>query len=233
MYPIEVVPWLGCREPFSSLSHLIGAAVVAGLAPHLIRRGRGNTVRVASLWVLAIASFLLLTMSGVYHVFSPGPMRNMMLRADVTGVFILIAASMTPSHAILFRGWSRWGALTLIWLTAILGIASRLWYWDTISGTTAILYFLVFGWASVFSGLALWRRYGWSFIQPAVLSGLCYTVGAIILADHRLVLVPGLIGPHEIWHVAVLFGLALQWRFVWRFASGQVPSSTTLTDQLV
>lgn len=226
MYQIDVVPWLGCREPFSSISHLIGAAVFAGLAPDLIRQGRGSIVRLISLWVLAIASVLLLIMSGLYHVFGPGAMREIMFRFDVAGVFILIAASMTPSHAILFRGWGRWGALALIWLTAISGIACRLRYWDATSGTIAIIFFLLFGWASLFSGVVLWRRFGWFFIQPAVLSGLCYTVGAIVLVIHKLILIPGLIGPHEIWHVAVLSGMALQWRFVWQFASGQVTPRT-------
>lgn len=229
MYQIDVVPWLGCREPFSSLSHLMGAAVFAGLAPELIRQGRGNIIRVISLWILAIASVWLLMMSGLYHVFEPGMMREIMFRLDVTGVFILIAASMTPSHAILFRGWGRWGALALIWVAAFSGIACRLWYWKATSGTTAIVIFLIFGWASVFGAIVLWRRFGWQFILPAVLSGLCYTVGAIILAIHRLILIPGLIGPHEIWHVAVLAGVGFQWRFVWQFASGKVVSHAVTT----
>ena len=108
---IDVLPWLGCREPFSSISHLLGAGVFAGLAVHLVRRGRGNWLRMTSLTVLAISSVVLLLLSGTYHLFWPGPTREFMLRADVAAVFLLIAGSMTPVHAILFTGLSRWGAL--------------------------------------------------------------------------------------------------------------------------
>jgi channel protein (hemolysin III family) len=226
IHQIDVMPWLGCREPFSAISHLMGAAVYAGLAYRFIALGRGNWIRTISLSVMAVASVLLLLMSGIYHVCWPGPLREIMLRADVVGVFVLIAASMTPAHAILFTGWARWGSLILIWTVAILGIAWRLVYWDTTHGSAAIIVFLLFGWGSLITGIILWGRFGWTFIQPAILSGIAYSLGAIVLMRDRLVLISGVIGPHEIWHIAVLAGIALQWYFISQFASGCVQLSS-------
>ncbi len=220
---IDVLPWLGCREPFSSLSHLIGAAVFAGLAYDLVRRGRGDWIRVASLSVFAVCSVQLLLLSGTYHLFWPGPMREFLLRMDVACVFLLIAGSMTPVHAILFTGFARWGALLLVWTVAITGIVWRILFCSNTPGPEGITFFLLFGWGSAVTAFVLWRRCGWRFIRPAVLSGLAYTLGAIGLVLHRPILVPGLIGPHETWHVAVLCGLAFHWRFVSRFATGTVP----------
>lgn len=219
---IEVLPLFGCREPFSSLSHLVGAAVFAGLAIRLIRRGNGNWIRTASLAVFAISSVQLLLTSGIYHWSWPGPFRHVMLRADVSSVFLLIAASMTPGQAILFTGLSRWLSLGLIWSAAIAGVVWRIVATDDSPGSMGISVFLMFGWASVIAGIVLWRRYGWSFIQPAVLSGLCYSIGAIGLMLDRPTLIPGYIGPHEVWHIAVLIALSLQWRFVFQFADGTV-----------
>jgi channel protein (hemolysin III family) len=86
--------------------------------------------------------------------------------------------------------------------------------------------FLGFGWASVVAGIILWRRYGWRFVQPAVLSGLFYSLGAIGLMLDWPIVIPELIGPHEVWHIAVLIALGLEWRFVFQFASGHlVPRS--------
>ena len=221
---IDVLPWLGCREPFSSISHLLGAGVFAGLAVHLVRRGRGNWLRMTSLTVLAISSVVLLLLSGTYHLFWPGPTREFMLRADVAAVFLLIAGSMTPVHAILFTGLSRWGALALIWIVAIGGIFWRMLYCENSPGPAGIAFFLLFGWGSVITAFVLWRRFGWAYVQPAVLAGLAYTIGAIGLMLHRPILVPGFVGPHELWHLAVLCGLGLHWQFVSQFASGQVPA---------
>lgn len=224
IHQIDVLPWLGCREPFNCFSHLIGAAVFAGLAPNLIHRGRGSWVRVISLSIMAGASVLLLLISASYHLFWPGPIREIMLRCDVAAVFVLIAASMTPGHAILFSGLSRWGSLALIWTVAIGGIIWRILFCENTPGAAGIAFFLLFGWASVISAAVLWIRYGWSFIRPAVCAGLSYTVGAIVLVLHRPILVPGYIGAHEIWHIAVLAGIGFQWRFITQFASGKISS---------
>ena len=219
IHQIDVWPCLGLREPFSSLTHLIGAAVFAGLSYQLVQRGRGNAIRVASLFVLAVSSVMLLLASGIYHIFWPGPMRELFLRIDVAGVFLLIAGSMTPVHAILFSGLARWIPLALIWIVATSGIVWRTLYCDTTPGPAGIAFFLLFGWGSVVTSVVLWHRFGWKFILPAVLAGLSYTFGAIGLVLHRPILVPGIIGPHEIWHLAVLTGLGLHWRFVAQFAS--------------
>jgi hemolysin III len=222
VHQIDVLPWMGLREPFNSFSHLIGAAVFSGLAPHFVRLAKGDWARTASLVVLVYASVQQLLVSGIYHAFWPGPVRDIFLRGDVDGVFILIAASMTPGHVILFRGIGRWGSLLLIWGFALGGILWRTLSHQGTPGAPGIALFLLFGWGSVVTAVFLWRRFGWSFIQPAAIAGLSYTIGAIVLVLHRPVLIPGVIGAHEIWHVAVLMGIAFQWYFVSQFADGHV-----------
>ena len=60
-------------------------------------------------------------------------------------------------------------------------------------------------------------------MKPAVLAGASYTLGAIVLLLHGPTLVHGIMGPHELWHLAVLGGLSMHWKFVFQFASGPDP----------
>lgn len=229
VHEIDVVPLFGCREPFSAISHFAGALFFAGLAISLVRRGAGSRIRTVSLAVFAVSTVQLLLTSSVYHCFWPGPARQVMLRADVSSVFLLIAASMTPGQAILFSGRARSLSLIVIWSAAIAGVIWRTLAASGSPGALGIYIFLLFGWASVAAGVVLWRRYGWRFIQPAVLSGLVYSLGATGLMLDQPVLIPGAVGPHEVWHVAVLIALGLQWRFIFQFASGKLSISKDMT----
>jgi channel protein (hemolysin III family) len=228
MHDIEVIPFLGLAEPFSCLSHLIGAFVFAALTPVLLRQGQGDRSRVVSLAIMAAASVQLLLLSSLYHMFAPGPLRDFMLRADVAGIFLLIAGSLTPVHAILFRGFLRWGPLLLAWAVAIVGSLWRTAFAQNTPGADCAILLLLFGWGGAASAVVLWWRFGWAFIQPAILAGMAYTLGAIGLMLHQPVLLAGIIGPHEIWHIAVLTGLGLHWRFVFQFASAS--NARVITD---
>ena len=220
MYDIETYALPGFREPFNSLTHLMGAGVFFILSFYLVRQGRGNWVRTASLAIMAVSSVFLLLTSSVYHMLGPGAGRNVMRQLDIAGVFALIAGTMTPVHAILDRGFHRWAALFLVWSAAITGITLRTVFSDSIPSGLGIAIFLLFGWCGVISSVLLWRRYGYSFVRPVVWGGLSYTLGAIVLGLNWPILVPGIIGAHELWHVAVLMGLGLHWKFVFQFAQG-------------
>jgi channel protein (hemolysin III family) len=223
MSPNEASALPFCYEPVSSFSHLLGAILFSALAVVLLRRGRGDWGRIISLSVLAGSTILLLILSGLYHLVPPGASREFLVRADVSAVFLLIAGSLTPVQAILFRGPTRWVSLVLTWVTAILGATLRMAFFETLSGEAGIAIFLALGWVGALCQLIVCDKYGWTFIRLGVWSGLTYTVGALVLVMHRPVVITGLIGPHEVWHSAVLIALGLHWAFVFQFATGQIP----------
>jgi len=225
---IAAFPLPFCREPMSAISHMLGALVFAVMAILLIRRGRGDWVRTSSLVVMAVSSVLLLILSSAYHLTWPGPTRDFLLRADVAGIFLLIAGSMTPIHAILFTGRARWIALVGIWTIAVIGILFRMIFHAWISDAVGVSIFLLCGWGSLATAIVLWRRLGWTFIKPAVFAGASYTLGAIVLLFHGPTIIHGIMGPHELWHIAVLSGLAMHWRFVFQFAGGLQTSKPQL-----
>lgn len=218
--PIHVLPISGLREPVSGLSHLLAAPVFAILGYFLVQHGRGSWARTFSLMAMAASSVFMLLSSGIYHTLEPGVSRTLMLHVDVASIFMLIAGTATPVHIILFRGFNRWVPLVIVWSVAAAGVLEIITSHQILPTKSGTVTFLIMGWGGVISCVVLWRRFGFQFIRPLLCGGVAYTLGAIILRLAWPQLVPGFVEAHEIWHVAVLIGLGLHWKFVFSFASG-------------
>jgi channel protein (hemolysin III family) len=224
MAAIGTYPIPGFSDPVSSLTHLVGAGVFALLTPSLLRRGGGDPWRAASLGVFAFSTVLLLSLSGTYHLLSPGSAgRAVLHRLDHGAIFVLIAGTFTPVHGILFRGAWRWGALLLVWTLAIAGVTLKSVFFNETPEWLGLSCYLGMGWLGVVSGAEVCRRHGARFVRPLVLGGAAYTAGAVFEFLRWPVAVPGVVGPHEVFHALVLLGAALEWRFVWLFACGTIP----------
>jgi channel protein (hemolysin III family) len=205
----------GFSDPVSSLTHLAGAAVFALLSAFLIARGRGDARRVISLAVFAFSCVLLLSFSGVYHLLSPGTAaRSVLMRLDHAAIFVLIAGSFTPVHVILLRGLWHWHLLAWIWLAAITGLVLKTVYFDATPQWLGLLMYLGLGWLGLISTVALARRAGVRFVLPLVWGALAYSIGAVAEFLRWPVLVAGIVGPHEVFHLAVLAGISFHWAFV-------------------
>jgi len=211
----------GFSEPVSSITHLAGAVVFAVLAVALLRRGRGARGRVLALSVFAFSCVLLLSLSGVYHLLSPDtPGRDVLKRLDHAAIFLLIAGSFTPVHVILFRGAWRWGMLVLIWGLALAGLVLKVLYLDAMPESLGLAMYLGLGWMGVFSGVILARRHGFRFIHLVLWGAFAYTGGAVSEYLRWPLLLGGVVGPHEIFHLAVLAGIGCHWAFILRIAAG-------------
>jgi channel protein (hemolysin III family) len=216
----------GFHEPASAISHLIGAIEFLVLGALLLWRGRGSRSRTAFLGVYAFTCVFMFSMSAVYHMLEKGSTTRAVLeRLDHAAIFALIAGTFTPAHGILFRGWSRWGPLAAIWIAAITGITFKTLFLRQVPEWLGLTYYLALGWVGAISVAVLWSRYDWAFVRPVVLGGLAYSIGAVMDYFNWFVLVPGVIQPHELLHLAVLAGAAYHWRFVWQFADGRVGAS--------
>lgn len=212
----------GFSDPVSAISHLGGAVVFAFLAAALLRRGGGDRARMTSLAVFAVSCVLLLGLSGVYHLLSPDTAgRAALKRLDHAAIFVLIAGSFTPVHTILFRDAWRWGMLTGIWGAAIAGLTLKIAYFDTLPEWLGLAMYLALGWMGVISAVALARRYGWRSIHPVLWGALAYTAGAVAEFLRWPVLFAGIVGPHEVFHLAVLAGISCHWAFILGIAAGE------------
>ena len=142
----SIYPIPGFAEPFSSLSHLLGAGVFLVLSPFLFRRGLGCNLRTSGLAIFAFGTVFLLSMSGTYHLLDDGgTARRVMRMLDHAAIFVLIACSFTPIHIILFRGWGRWGVLALVWGFAVTAITMKMVYFDTMPQAVGLSLYLGMG----------------------------------------------------------------------------------------
>lgn len=224
----DLIPIPGIADPVSSLSHLLGAAVFALLTWPLLHRGlrardpgrNGPGLgRLVALGVFAASAVLLLSISGVFHLLGHGSTaRAALQRLDHAGIFVLIAGTFTPIQTIFFRGAWRAGPLLFFWLAAALGITLKSVYFATVPEALGVAMYLGMGWLAGLSAVALVRRHGLAFVMPLLLGGAAYTVGAALEWAEPPPLIPGVVRAHELFHGAVLIGLALHWWFVWRVA---------------
>lgn len=208
----------GFSDPVSSLTHLIGAGLFLILGVVLVRRGWGEPARVAALGVFAFGAVFLMSMSSVYHLLPSGKGRDVLQRLDHCAIFVLIASTFTPAHTILFHGVLRWVPLVLIWTAALSGITLKTIFFNDVPESLGLGLYLGMGWLGLFSGLLIVWRYSWRMTLPLLGGALAYTVGAVLEFARWPVLIPGVVGGHELFHLAVLAGVGFHWYFIWTIA---------------
>ena len=233
---IVVISIPGFSEPVSAMTHLLGSGVFAIVGVLLVRRGRqtdgpGGNWRMTGLALFVFAAVAQLGISGAYHVLQPGlAPRLVMQQIDHTAIFVLIAATFVPVHAILFKGWRRWLILLILFSLAAIGVTLNLLYFNELPELLELTFYIAMGWVGGYSGYALYHRYGWAFIQPLVWGGIAYTLGGAIEFLLQPVLIEGVVGPHELFHLAVLAGLGFHFRFAFSFAGRKFGNGHTMAD---
>ena len=217
----------GFNQPMSSMSHLLGAVVYLVLSFILLRRAWWRRAHFLLALLFAFAVVTLLSLSGVYHMFSPdGKASRVMIRLDVAAIFFLIAASFTPIHGLLFKGWKRWGILVPLWTIAITGITLRSIFFNSIPLLLGTLIFLAMGWVGGLSGYLLFKHYGRNAFLPAIWGGVMYTIGAVGDAIDWPTVVAMVWGPHESFHLFVLAGIGFHWSLISDIVEGKLSTTS-------
>lgn len=212
----------GFSEPFSSLSHLIASGIFLALGIWLMYRGRSSRARVFALAIFVFSVVFLLAMSGVFHLLEPGgTAREVLQRLDHAGIFFLIAGTFTPVHGVLFKRSLRWGVLLFVWTIAITGIVLKSIYFHDFAEWLSLSLYLGLGWVGALTGILLYRRFHFEFIKYLIYGAFAYTIGAIFEFLRTPVLIDGIIGPHEIFHIFVLFGISFHFMFIFQFSKRQ------------
>ena len=205
----------GFSDPFSSLSHLVAAFVFLVYGIKLIYLAAGHRAWVFAVSVYVFSVVFLLSMSGVFHLLEHESLgRAVLQRLDHAGIFGLIAGTFTPVHVILFKGFWRWGILLLIWSLAITGITLKSIFFNEMAEWLGLMFYLGLGWLGILSAYLTHRLHGFQVIKPLIYGALAYTLGASLEFLRLPIVIPGVIGPHELFHLAVLAGIAWHWQFV-------------------
>ncbi len=225
-----VVPHLygipGFCQPVSSLSHLVAAAGACLAAIPLIRLGKGSSARMIALAVYAVCVISLLAISGTYHSLNHGgPARAFMQHVDYFAIWLLIAGTFTAVHGVMCRGFWRSGVLTLIWGYAAAGIVLQILWFKFFSGVPGLVLYLGLGWAGLVSIVKLGRQIGFRAVRPLWYAGIFFSAGAVLEAVRQPVVIRNWVGPHEIFHLAVIVGVMIHWLFIRKLVLQYAPGA--------
>jgi hemolysin III len=213
---------MGLRDPVSSATHLLAAAWAAYATLVLIRLAPPGRGRRASAAVYGASMVLLYLASGVFHAVpftladSPTGFR-LFQRADRSAIFLLIAGTNTPVIDALLTGrWRKW-CLWGMWGIAAAGVAS-LWLLPQAPYALTVALYVTMGWLGGVPVVHYYRAVGWRAMNWVLLGGLLYTAGAAcdLFQWPVLAVEPVRVGPHEVFHVAVVAASAAFFVFVAR-----------------
>ena len=171
--------------------------VAAGIV--LVALSPNAATRVGSS-IFAASAVVLFTVSAIYHrgTWSPrmwGFLRNF----DHANIFLLIAGSYTPFTLLLLEGRDRTVLLTIVWVTAGLGILFRI-FWSHAPRWLYTGIYLSMGWAAVFYFGEFVSNGGTAVLTLLVAGGLLYTVGGLVYGLQRPNPSPVWFGFHEVFH---------------------------------
>jgi hemolysin III len=141
-------------------------------------------------------------------------------RLDRAMIYVLIAGSYTPVILLALRpGW-RVAILALVWTVAAAGIVLVLLRTaNPVVGLTRMILYLGLGWVSVLLLPQLVGTLGLGKVALAMVGGLFYTVGVVVLIRQRPDPIPSVFGYHEVWHAFTVAAGACHFTFIWLLAA--------------
>jgi len=194
------------REPFSGLSHGLGAFLSVAALIVLLVLARGHVWPTVAFGLYGASLVLLYTVSTLYHsLWIEEERLDRLQRLDHIAIFLFIAGAYAPLCLVSLhgpRGWTLFGAECLLALIGILSSRPGRGLPDWVR----VCLYGVMGWLALFALAPLRHALSPSGFGWLLASGLAYTLGAVIFALDKPHLWPGKFNAHDLWHLFVLAG---------------------------
>ena len=220
--------YLHLREPFSAWSHGLWLVLSLPATALLLRRSGHDRAKGMSMLVFGLTSAACYLGSMLYHgVRLSQEGLDFFERLDHVGIHLLIAGSYTPLAWNLLRGVWRWGTLTAIWLTTLVGsllLLARV----RLPMPLQTCEYLALGWGALLCYYQITRVVSHRAMRWLVAGGFFYSFGAMLNLLHWPVLWPGVIGSHEFFHLWVMAGTTAHF---WFFLTAVVPFAATVNSE--
>lgn len=205
------------RNPVSAVTHLSWCVLGMYITALLWKLSRGDRLRQWSTGTFGLSMVLLYGASAAYHaVLGPEQLVACLRKLDHSAIYLLIAGTYTPIFAVLLRGRLRLALLSLVWGLAAAGILAKwLLPWPPYQLTVAL--YIAMGWLVLLPIVPLIRAVGVVAMLWGLVGGLLYTFGAVCDAAKWPILLPGIVGYHEVLHLADMGGTLAHIFFVIRY----------------
>ena len=198
------------EERLNAWSHAAGClfAVVAGWL--LLAKCDGcDWAYKLGVVVFAIGALMQYLASTLYHLATPGTIKNQLRIFDHVSIYVLIAASYTPVWLSILGGVAGWVGFGVMWAVAIGGMGYKLLAIGKFPRLSLIIY-LAMGWSVVFVARPVWEATPVAGLWWLLVEGVAYSGGAWFYANgdkYKYF--------HVIWHLFVLLGTVAHFMFLW------------------
>jgi hemolysin III len=202
------------RDPISAESHWLMGAYSLFVTIFLLRRLRQQPSKRFLVGIFGFSATLVYCMSGLFHtVHVDEALLRLFQKWDMTAICLMIAGSCTPIVGILLRGWFRVLLMVGEWLLAAVGIGI-IWTFDELDYSTVVIACVSMGLLGCLGLWHYWKATGWAGIFWAVSGVAFYLFGAICEMIDWPVLWAGMIGSHEVFHLATSVGTLCHMVFI-------------------
>lgn len=214
------------RDPFSMLSHLLGALASLAATVVLVRRARQNGLRGRGVAVYGGMMTLAFSASALFHfVASDSPRYDLYNKLDHVAIFLMIAGTGTAIYGALQARWAD-HLTSALWGCALLGILLKLAFWSMPDWLTATTYVTV-GWLGSLGVLAIGRLVDGRPTRLFMSGAGVFTVSAVVYAADWPTIWAGVIDAHGVFHVLVLLGAAFHYGFVYRHCTAPAGAASS------
>lgn len=159
-----------------------------------------------SIFVFALATVLLFSLSAVYHRGTWSPRTTAVLRRlDHSNILLVIAGTYTPLSVLLLEPPTSTILLLVVWSGALAGILARI-FWLRAPRWFYVPLYVALGWVAIWYMPQFWATGGPAIVWLVAGGGLAYTLGAVVYGLKRPNPSPRWFGFHEIFHVLTVVG---------------------------
>lgn len=164
----------------------------------------GRAIQYGNPWLVVACAVYGLSATGVFlnsalsHLVTRMPARMWYRRLDQGFIYLLIMGTCTPFSMTVFPAWWCWAILGPMWIVALLGFVSKV-FWSHRINRISLISYLAVGWIPPLAALPVIDDVPRQALWGIVSGGLLYTGGTWFLKNdrrHRYF--------HAIWHVMVL-----------------------------
>ncbi len=187
-------------------------SLVAGVAL-VLEAGSGRARLAVAVYGCSVAA--LFGTSATYHRVNWRRLsaRRWMRRLDHTMIFVLIAGSYTPFALLVLHGTLGTVILIVAWAAAVAGAVFKLIWTEAPSWLMSATYVAI-GWMALAAIPELVHGLGVVAVAAVGAGGILYSAGAVVYARRRPDPAPMVFGYHELFHLLVILGAALQYTVV-------------------
>jgi hemolysin III len=199
------------KQTVSPWPHAVGFFLsLLGLS-YLVVRFHREPASLAAMMIYGFGLVAMFGASALYHwLGGNGPRLNAVLRrVDHASIYVMIAGSCTPVFYFGLSGTWRSACIASVWLLAAVGVTSTIWFVGAPRALSTAFY-VALGWLALVPSAKLAATLSPQAMALTITGGILYSIGGVVYATRSFDLLPGRFGFHEVFHVLVVAGAAVQ-----------------------